>query len=322
MMDQYEINFFEELFYRDLESWFSADIACCDYCYDEFIGDWPRAYSAEDARFQKNGIPLSAFYSGSRLQQHYTEERFSELIKQINCPRCLAPLEHNIWAYELPVSVPNDFASNVSSLVRIAAQTPFLLLDNIFCREILAAIKELASRSIEREFKNPLYRARQTSSSPIAHKIEEFETPPKELVSEGRYNHSGAPVLYIASDMQTCRAEMRGAACTMAEFILTRKLHVLDLTDPYEQHRGHDDLLNSLVYSALLSAKQSDHGQFRPHYVVSRFVADCAKHSGFQAIMYPSTRASADSFNIVILDSAITLESHARAFSYHDFDVA
>lgn len=322
MMDQYEIDVFEEFFYRDLESWFSADIACCDYCYDEFISEWPHAYSAEDARFQKNGIPLSAFYSGSRLHQYYTEEQFSELIKQINCPRCLAPLEHNIWAYDLPFSVPNDFASNVESLVQTASRTPFLLLENKFCREILEALVDLAGRNSEREFKSPLYRARQTSGTPIVHKIEKFEAPPKEVVSEGRYNHSGAPVLYIASDMQTCRAEMRGVGCTVAEFTLIEKLRVLDLIDPYEQHRGHDDLLNSLVYSALLSAKQSDQGQFRPHYVVSRFVADCAKYSGFQAIMYPSTRTSNDSFNLAILDPAITLERHAKNFSYHDFDVA
>lgn len=70
------------------------------------------------------------------------------------------------------------------------------------------------------------------------------------------------PVLYLASDLLTCQAELRGVESTVLEFTLTESIHVLDLIDPYEQHRGHDDLLNSLVYSALLSAKQHDEGSF------------------------------------------------------------
>lgn len=103
----------------------------------------------------------------------------------------------------------------------------------------------------------------------------------------------------------------------MLEFILTESIKVLDLIDPYKQHRGHDDLLNSLVYSALLSAKQRVEGQFRPHYVVSRFVSDCARHAGFQAIMYPSTMVSERSFNLVVLDPDIDLQRHSTGHRYH-----
>lgn len=31
---------FEELFCEELNSWFNADIACCDECYDEFTNQW------------------------------------------------------------------------------------------------------------------------------------------------------------------------------------------------------------------------------------------------------------------------------------------
>lgn len=46
---------FDELFYRDLESWFSSDIACCDNCYDDFLENWPHAYAAD-------GIGQSMFF--------------------------------------------------------------------------------------------------------------------------------------------------------------------------------------------------------------------------------------------------------------------
>ncbi len=316
-MDQNEVDAFEDLFYADLDSWFSADIACCDHCYDEFISDWPHAYGANEAEFQKNGIPLDAFYSGSRLREVYTEEEFSALICQLVCPRCLSNLNHNIWAYELPFDVPRNFGSNVDAIVRLATSTPFLLLENEFCREVLSAISDLAGRSKKRKFTNPLYRGRDSLNGPVAQELGQFGLAPRKFVSEGRYNHAGMPVLYLASDLLTCQAELRGVESTVLEFTLTESIHVLDLIDPYEQHRGHDDLLNSLVYSALLSAKQHDEGQFRPHYVVSRFVADCARRAGFQAIMYPSTRNSEKNFNLVVLDPEIQLEQHSTGHRYH-----
>ncbi len=317
VMDQREIDIFEDLFYADLESWFSADIACCDNCYDEFISDWPHAYGANEAEFQKNGIPLDVFYSGGRLQQTYTQEEFSALVCQLVCPRCLSNLKYNIWAYELPFDVPHNFGSNVDAIVKTATSTPFLLLKNDFCKEVLSAISDLAGRSKKRKFSDPLFRGRATSNGPVAQELGQFGSAPKEFVLEGRYNHAGMPVLYLASDLQTCHSELRGVACTVLEFILTESIHVLDLIDPYSQHRGHDDLLNSLVYSALLSAKQHSEGHFRPHYVVSRFVADCARYSGFQAILYPSTRNSEKNFNLVVLDPEVHLLKHSTGHRYH-----
>lgn len=317
-MNEYDLRVFEDLFYRDLESWFSADIACCDHCYDEFISDWPHAYGANEAEFQKNGIALDAFYSGSRLQQYYTYAEFSVLIAKLNCPNCASPLEFNIWAYELPFSVPDNFSVHVDAIAKTARRTPFLLLENEFCRDVLSAISELAQHSEKRTFPRPLYRGRVCTNETIPHQLEQFGVAPKRFVSEGRYNHAGMPVLYLASDLKTCHAELRGLKSTILEFVLTESIHVLDLVDPYEQHRGYDDLLNCLIYSALLSAKQADEGHFRPHYVVSRFVADCAKFTGFQAIMYPSTRRSEDSFNLVLLDPNINLQRHSHGRRYHD----
>lgn len=187
VMDQYEIDVFEELFYADLESWFSADIACCDRCYDEFISDWPHAYGANEAEFQKAGISLDTFYSGSRLQEVYTPEQFSELIGRLVCPRCLSNLEHNIWAYELPFAVPRTFAANVDAVVRAAMNTPFLLLENEFCREVLSAISDLAKRSKKRKFSEPIFRGRDSSNGAVAQELEQFGAAPREVVSEGRY---------------------------------------------------------------------------------------------------------------------------------------
>lgn len=57
------IDYFCDMFYHELESWFSADIACCDECDDNFISKWP-AVNFINYDFQKNSIDIKCFYSG------------------------------------------------------------------------------------------------------------------------------------------------------------------------------------------------------------------------------------------------------------------
>ena len=64
---------FEDLFFEELESWFSADIACCDACYDDFVDQWPAIY-LRDIEFQTSGTPLNVFYDGSDLRELFTED--------------------------------------------------------------------------------------------------------------------------------------------------------------------------------------------------------------------------------------------------------
>ncbi len=40
-MSDLDFDGFEEWFYHDIEKAFSADIACCDRCYADFLAMWP-----------------------------------------------------------------------------------------------------------------------------------------------------------------------------------------------------------------------------------------------------------------------------------------
>lgn len=299
---------FEELFYRDLESWFSSDIACCDECYDEFLEYWPHAYSADKAAFQCNSIDLSCFYSGSSLREVYSEEEFFKFLKLVPCPRCGSELKYNIWPYELPFHIVDDFEVKMNEISAISQSTPFLLLKHEFAKEVSEALLSLAGKTPKITLSLSLFRARGTNSLNST-ETKEFDFPPHSVVSEGRYNHSGVPVLYLGSSPETCYREMREAPCHIAEIRIGNSLRVLDLTDSYEAHAEHTDLLSTLVYSALMSAKQDNTGWHKPKYVFSRFVADCAKFAGFDAIKYPSTRTDDESFNIVLLNSEFSLNN-------------
>lgn len=309
---------FEEYFYRDLDGWFSSDIACCDECYNEFLEYWPHAYSADKAAFQCSGIDLHCFYSGSRLSDVYTEEQFFRLLKLVPCPRCGSDLKYNIWPYTLPFDVIPGFESILLEISEISKSTPFLLLKHKFAQEVYETISNLAGKTESVQLSESLYRAR-TIVSLNGTDIIEFDFPPNRIVPEGRYNHSGMPVLYLGNSPETCVHEMREIDCNVAEIKIKKNIKILDLINAYEAHEECSDLLSTLVYSALMSAKQDSTGWHRPKYVFSRFVADCAKSAGFDAIKYPSTMAGNECFNLVILNDRFSLKNGSellRIFKY------
>jgi len=302
---------FEELFFHELESWFTADIACCDNCYDEFVAQWPYAYSADEAKLQCQSIGLDCFYSGSRLSESYTEEEFKNLLPSIKCPNCGESLTHNIWPYNLPFTPPDDYDDILSELARRASETPFLLLDYPFCAQVRAAIADVFTQCVPTASNDFLFRGRSLKAG-TSPSIGDFDFPPAEFLKEGRYNHAGDPVLYLASSKEVCKEEMRRAAnLHIAKFRFPVPLKILDLMNPHEDAGEHADILSFIVFSALLSAKSQDKGFSRPEYVFSRFIKDCAKSLGFDAIRYPSTRVGTARFNLVVINRTLPLSKHA-----------
>jgi len=312
---------FEECFYRDLERGFDSGIACCEICSGEFLSIWPYADSAKDYEFQKRWIGLDTFYSGSRLRERFDYAEFERYISMIHCPNCDALLdsESGIWAYELPFAPPPWFERTMQEISDVARKTPLLLLKNPFCIEVREAITALSGFVPPQPVTGSLFRGRLDTKGVVEESISSFDFPPPMYVSEGRYNHAGGPALYIASDLETCRAELRDHPCAVLEFRLNTNLRILDLINLPDNDLDHHDLLLCLLYSALISARRPNNGFDRPHYVVSRFVADCAREVGFDAIKYPSTRRTEKNFNLVILNSDYTLAKISEPVKYHRF---
>jgi hypothetical protein len=189
----------------------------------------------------------------------------------------------------------------------LAIASPFLLLRHKFCREVLEAIRMLSAAMPASLHSETLFRGRVCRGGQLADDPELFGTPPVSKVGEGRYNHAGHPVLYAASSVGTCYAELGEVDVKIMEFRLHRPLRLLDLTSALEDNGG-DPLLNALAFSSLASEPRREDGWYQPQYVFSRFVADCAKASGFDAIRYPSTRESSDGVNIAVLSPNVRIE--------------
>lgn len=312
----HELTAFEDMVYADLEKAFDAGIACCDKCRTDFLKSWPWADTAEDHDFQRRGIDLQWFYDYGRVKDLWTIDEYWELMAELGCPRCYELLTGTIWAYELPFDA-RDLEDEIYEVSELAKATPFLLLEHNFCKNVNSAIKAAAMLIQPISIAQFLFRARVKTVSLTAI-IKEFDFPPARLVGEGRYNHAGGPVLYIASDLETCKAETRNTNILAVKFKINTALKIFDLTSDFSDIREHEELLKCLAYSALVSAPQDEEGFHKPHYTVSRFVADCAKSAGFDAIKYPSTRSAYGSFNIVIINQKLTLKHIASDIEYID----
>ncbi|MEP2532695.1 RES family NAD+ phosphorylase [Shimia sp.] len=310
---------FEDVFLQELDSWFTADIACCDQCYEKFLKEWPAANSADDCEFQKNQIQLDSFYDGSRINAFYTLEQFERLARDLDCPRCSGKLGYTLYPYNFPFDIPEGFEKNVEEISTLAQDTPFLLLKNELASEVLNTLGSLAAETATSEIKSSMFRARALTGLKNF-EFEQFDFAAPEYVSEGRYNHAGKPALYLGDSKETCFHELRQSECAIAEISLEADMKVLDLVSPYDSHGADTDLLNALIFSALLSTPQDNHGYQKPAYVFSRFVADCARTFGFDAIRYPSTRVSEGSYNLVVLNRDFSIGRKSKMRSLCVFD--
>jgi RES domain-containing protein len=280
----------------DIESWFNASIACCDSCLDDYIASWPRAYR-NDSTFHENTREADNFYDGSRrVQEQFTKADFERLLPYVACPRCSRSIGTTFYSYELPFDIPPKWQAKERALAMRASKTPFLLLKDPFARRIYANIQEICKGITRSVLPAEMFRGR---SSPASLTESEFFPPPPAVTREGRYNHAGIPILYLASDKITCWRECREPSKQfyVSRIEIERPMRILDLVKSEELESD----LQALIYSSLMSAPSTNSGWHQPQYVLTRFVADCVRSAGISGILYPSAMGG-DGVNIAVLD--------------------
>ncbi|WP_274856903.1 RES family NAD+ phosphorylase [Bacillus methanolicus] len=300
-----------ELFYHDLDSWFNVSTFYCDSCVDAFIKKWPGIYS-RDMDFQTNSIPLDTFYEGGRVRELFTKEEFTKLSKHMKCPNCNEFISGHIWPYDMSFDVPDNFENNVNEIASIAERTPFLLLSHPFAQQVYNEIEAFSKTMTPSNLPKPLFRARMYKRN-YSYVNEDFLAPEKKIIKEGRYNHAGRQVLYLAEDELTCYYETRSPeeGIMLAKVDVPEKMKILDLMDKDLQD---NNIVQAIQYSSLLSSPDEGEGWYKPHYVFTRFVADVAKSVGFEAIRYPSVRFN-KGYNIVVLDYE-KIKAHVKIIDF------
>jgi len=313
-MEEIDPQHFELLFVMDIDSWFSADIKCCNFCYDDFVASWPNTKLRSD---DFRSMELDAFYDGSkRLRHEYSLEEFRDLLAYIACPRCGRSLQNNLmWPFEFEFDPPEDFEYRAYELQEKIKETPFIVLKNELAQEAYYAIEKLSELIEERKLETTLFRGRTFKDSQPVKK--DFLSPPPNVTNDGRYNHKGIPVIYAANNAKTCFYELRKSEnLWVSEFQIKNKLRILDL-NKIDEIEADEHLLQAIVWSSLSSSFANDNSWYKPEYFFTRFISDCCKHIGLDGICYPSVQIGTGE-NYVFFDT--TLLSEETITSFYKFE--
>jgi len=306
-----EIDGFNDAFSDEIDSDFASSICCCDACFEDFRDHWP---DVPFRRMEFQTQSTSVFYAvdNTRLPGTWSPAEISTLRHFVRCERCGEYVTGSIWIYEHTFSDVAAIERQIDELLTIGDETPFLLLEHEFARRVLAHVRSAVGSAGILATGTSLFRARTaasiSSSGQDAGDLQAYAPPPTRLVGEGRFNHAGTPVLYLASSPEAAGAEIGapGEICLIAELVTSCPLVLLDLVDIDEDAPGYE-LMGPLASSALLAAPLSGEGWRKKQYVFSRFVADCARAAGYGAIRYASTK-NIDGTNIVVLAPPLRIE--------------
>jgi hypothetical protein len=134
---------------------------------------------------------------------------------------------------------------------------------------------------------------------------EDLDAPPDGKAPDARFNHAGQSVLYLASAEEVAIAEVMGeresALVWIQQFDLQPIWPILDLLVEGERISETEMLLLALLESDALAKPGGAAGSgWKPGYLLPRFVADCARNSGYAGLRYPSVRAAG--YNFVLFD--------------------
>jgi hypothetical protein len=126
--------------------------------------------------------------------------------------------------------------------------------------------------------------------------------PATEYLWEGRYNHTGQSFLYLTDNPETAFLEMHcdtANVCAMQKFKVTRGIKILDLKHDLKDRKPDADLLAiAIIDSGCLELQPKEDTSWKPEYLIPRFIADCARVEGYEAIQFPS--AVRDGTNLVV----------------------
>lgn len=244
----------------------------------------------------------------SLLDSHRVpESKHEETASHLHCPNCDGSFslgddvgvrtsedrEREQIVREWATKLAPRFADFTAHLERV----PLLGATHVIGKKVVRLIGKFPQASLD--LTETWWRARAiNAATPLT--ISELGPPPaNECRSEGRFNHYGQRVFYVASSVEVAAAEAiredTGTAWAIG-WKLAAHGPLLDLSGHFDECELHDDatyLAAGLSFIRPHLAEASK-GPWKPEYFVSRYIADAARAAGFKGIRYPSTRFFGD----------------------------
>lgn len=233
------------------------------------------------------------------------EEQWESIADNLRCTNC-GNDNFNVWS-DVGVKSKFDIALDkymdqtikkygpaMQQFDNLLQKTPLLAYSNQFGRKIYNDLKKLnfPVSSVDGTF----FRVRESKSSEIM-SIEKMMNPPTGISQEGRYNHSGQSHLYLSSDSETAIEEVIGIDKNGLVWVLELNIdeidNILDLS--YDWTRITPDtspIFFILCDQNFINRSDRNKALWRPDYFITRYIADCAKHLGYNGIKYNSAKKS------------------------------
>ncbi len=181
------------------------------------------------------------------------------------------------------------------------ARWPYLGLAHPVGRRIAQAV----ARAPKARLGQALWHRARLPDGPERRRAAEMGPPPATW-TEGRFNHHGQTVFYLACSAEGACAETAPASPCI---LWVQRFRVRRLTGLLDLARLTEDAANGANGSALLTAGLNDvisrfrpdpNSPWKPEYFVPRFVADAARAAGFRGILYCSNKF--EGYNAVLFD--------------------
>lgn len=186
------------------------------------------------------------------------------------------------------------YGPTIKEFENLLENFPLLAYSNPFGRKIYKDLKELnfpvSSAS------GTFFRAREAKSSDILTK-EKMMNPPTGKPQEGRYNHSGQSHLYLSTDSETAIEEVIGIDDDRIVWVLELELetvnNILDLSFDWTMTTPETSpVFFTLCAQNFINRSDRNNELWKPDYFITRYIADCAKHLGYNGIKYNSAKKS------------------------------
>jgi hypothetical protein len=249
------------------------------------------------------------------MDYNVPEELEKDVVRRLRCPRCHNSLES--WQ-EVGTKHPVEYAheATVDQAMQKHGKQLFDFYDFLINSPMLGAVHPFGKKILREIRKSPQvsldkplwFRAR-------VNKEHGFGPAPKEKVSDQRYNSSGQTRWYFSDNTEAAVVEVtQGDTAWVQQFHVGHLEKLLDLRswrsddervldEDGDYEPPHGMLVMALVYGDLLTQCHycDDEGrQWKPEYLVTRFVGEAASASGFSGILCGSARYPGE--NLVVFD--------------------
>jgi hypothetical protein len=196
----------------------------------------------------------------------------------------------------------SKYADKVESFGEHLKRYPYLGLNHPIGRSIAKTIGNFPRARLKAGI---WWRARGADGPRVFQTKDMLPPRPADAKAEGRFNHFGQSVFYLAEHERGALAEIaQGADSVLGwvqQFRVPAQQNLFDLTqgDPWRDSSNVPILAMGLV-STLRDLLPSHTSAWKPEYFIPRFIADCARQAGVTGIVFESPRRLHS--NLVLFD--------------------